>query len=564
MNINANSSISIGTVQGGAGGQGGGANATPSPATAPENATALSAAVQTGNGGKGGSISYGNLTNSGTTQPGPGGTPGDSEAAAQNGGANAAGGNVNIKCGNQGLNGTPGTPWSNGVTPGSTYLSCAAGNGGSADNNSVPGGNGGSCVVTDLNGSPITIPSFTITVSCGKGGKGYSGSCTVAGAGKATNGGLGGNVNTKGVAYTLKVTGDGGDGGSGEPNGTGGAAGTDLISTKPIGKKGVDGTPCHPQGPTISKTVSLPTSEISYLCYDPGTGLVFGISQGGGDTIYYYNPETDQVGSFTISETIPGAANGLCTNGATTRSGRTKRGTSLLYAASSVSNAVIVINETTGSQVGTIPMVGGSNGPSALAFDATSGRLYAGAGNAVEVFDTTNNNKLIGTITVTGTPYAFAVNASSNRLYVSDILKDFDVVDTQQMSQVATQVLPDVAYTLAVNPNNGAVFATQFYTAGVLVIDPTSNSVTKTLSVGTSPWGIEVDSQRNRLYVANYNYSSSNQQPGSLTEIDTNSYQTLSTTQLGLGPTNLVVNEGTDQIFVADALDSALVVLNGN
>lgn len=575
VNIAAQTTVAVQKIQGGAGGRGGSGTTTPSPAVATGVGQAgLNSVVTTGDGGPGGSVSC-KPANTGTTQPGPGEAPGDSTATAQGGGADANGGSSTVTCGLQGADGTggSGTPWSiPGSIPASAYLASSAGSGGDADNNSVIGGSAGSCTVTDTKGNAVSIPKFQIVIKLAKGGKGYSGTCGLSGAEKGTDGGPGASYSTKGAASNNPTGGDGGAGGSGNPYGHGGAAGTNMDSGTPAGKKGADGAPCTTTSspPTVTSTVQISQSSISFLCYDPGTGQVFGIGQDGGTTIYVLGTQTNTWIPYMVNGQITAGPNGICVSGGTTRGRRSKRGTPLLYAASYLSNAVLVINESTGSQLASIPMPSGIQGPTAVAFDATSGRLYAagqtsnGAQDSIVVFDTTNNNAVIGSITVTGPPYALALNPSTNRLYASDILKDFDVVDTKQMKQVSTQVLPDVAYTLAVNPNNGVVFADQYYTSKVVVIDPSSNSITNTLTAGTSPWGMEVDSQRNRLYVANYNYASSNQQPGSLTEIDTNTYQTLFTVQLGLGPTNLAVNESADQIYVADALDSSIVILNGN
>jgi DNA-binding beta-propeller fold protein YncE len=238
-----------------------------------------------------------------------------------------------------------------------------------------------------------------------------------------------------------------------------------------------------------------------------------------------------------------------------------------VYVASGAAHAILILNETSGSQLGTIA-VPNSGGPTALAFDPASGRLYAGVDAGVDVFDTKNSNNLVGTIATISDPFSMALNPSNGRLYVSSYgyagPAQVAALNTSNLTQINVLTLPDSSGGLTVNPSTGYVYASLFNTSGLAVIASDASSILKTVTVGPNPWGVCVDSQRNRVYVADYNYSQTNPQPGSVSEIDGSSNSIITTVTVGKGATAIMVDETADKVYVANAKDSSVSVLNGN
>lgn len=393
-------------------------------------------------------------------------------------------------------------------------------------------------------------------MQAGYGGNGYSGQCG-ASSQAGTNGGNGGNVNTGGAAYKLAAPSNGGNGGSGSPPGSGGSCGIDLTSDKPLGAYGSSGTPCSPIGATF-KTSWLPGGNVSVCSYDPTSGQLF-TSDAGSSTLFTTNVSSGSTGTSTLSWAINGV-NGPFASSDTATRGR-HRGAAVLYV--SGDGGIFVVNEATGGQVATITV---PNGPSyALAYDPTSGYLYAAVGAGIDVFDTNNSDNLITTISTVHTGWAMALNPSAHALYVDSYgTEQIALISTTSLTQTAITTLPDYPGAMTVNPTTGNVYATQYYTNKLVVLSGDLSQTLATVSVGSSPWGVSADSQRNRVYVANFNYSSSGAQAGSVTEVSGSTNQVVTTVTVGKSPKNLAVDEPNDLVYVCDSGDGTIDVLNGN
>lgn len=82
------------------------------------------------------------------------------------------------------------------------------------------------------------------------------------------------------------------------------------------------------------------------------------------------------------------------------------------------------------------------------------------------------------------------------------------VYDIGSLAHLATIAVPDQPYNLAVHPDSGHVYVSQYtenFVAGsVSVIDPDERAVVATLPAGSSPVGVTVTGGGDRLYVSNY------------------------------------------------------------
>ena len=114
---------------------------------------------------------------------------------------------------------------------------------------------------------------------------------------------------------------------------------------------------------------------------------------------------------------------------------------------------------------------------------------------------------------------------------------------------------------IAANPATGRVYTTVGFNSGgseVRVHDGSSNTFIKTITVGSSPSGVAVNSFTNRVYVAN---SGSN----TVSVIDGASDVVIATVALGPGrmPIELAVNEATNRVYVTNFGDFSLSVVDG-
>ena len=170
------------------------------------------------------------------------------------------------------------------------------------------------------------------------------------------------------------------------------------------------------------------------------------------------------------------------------------------------------------------------------------------------------------TIPVGANPAGVAINAATNKIYVANSgSNDISVIDGTANSVVATiadsKALSPVA--VAVNPATNTIYVANLQSNNVTVIDGATDSVMATISVGTSPSGIDVDSQTKFIYVANAGNSQTGD-PGNVTVINgaTNA-TTMLTDPKARNPVAIAANSITNKIYVANSGSNNVTVING-
>jgi DNA-binding beta-propeller fold protein YncE len=560
ITVTATTSVTVsGSVEAGNGGVGGGCTLIAA-AQVTAGKKGENIVETTGDGGNGGSIAITPeiaLTN---LTAGSGATPGSAYSLPGNGGPDGGdGGDGTALIGEKGQDGTGGSHEE--LVENLSYV-VQGGAGSPATDAQHNGGAGGMATLTDKKGGEALPPQQAVGVQPGSGGAGFSACSLKATAG--TNGGKVGSAVVKGLIYIYKTAPTGGAGGSGNGPGTGGAAGTDD-SGKTIGTAGKNGSPCSGGIATVSSTVSTPTTNPSFLSLDTTEQLLAAASADlSKTTLTLFNLAS---GKGSVVNTSMGISdvNSSVANGSTAT-----RGNGLMYVSSSAGKVVCVINESTGAQTSSIAIPSADTGTYGIAFDPTSGRLYAGVQNSsfqnlVNVYDTLNSNALVGSITTDSAAYSMAVNPGASRLYVGDYsTKQLSVIDTSKLSQIRTINLPDYSGVVSLNPVTNTVYVSLYYSSSILALSQDLDQTLATIAVGSTPWGIGVDSTRNRIYVSNYNYSSSGPQAGTLSEIDGSTNKVLGTIPVGKSPTGVSVDEVADKIYVANGGDNTISILNGN
>ena len=79
------------------------------------------------------------------------------------------------------------------------------------------------------------------------------------------------------------------------------------------------------------------------------------------------------------------------------------------------------------------------------------------------------------------------------------------VIDGATNTVISTISVGSFPYNVGVNSSTNRIYVTNSQSNTVSVIDGTTNTVTSTVSVGSYPWGVVVNSSRNRIYEANTN-----------------------------------------------------------
>jgi YVTN family beta-propeller protein len=228
--------------------------------------------------------------------------------------------------------------------------------------------------------------------------------------------------------------------------------------------------------------------------------------------------------------------------------------------------------------IATLPV---GRGPLSAAVNSVTNKIYVAdwcgndpnctSGGTVTVIDGATDNTL--SVNVGFNPYGVAVNSLTNKIYVANHCGNdpacasggtVSVIDGVSNTVVATVTTGSHPYSVAVNSvtnniyvsnNCGNDLSCHSHNGTVSVIDGVSNTVTATVTVGSSPGPPVVNSVTNKIYVANscgndptctYPYSG-----GTVTVIDgvTNNPTTV---DVGIHPDALDVNSVTNKIYVAN------------
>lgn len=165
-----------------------------------------------------------------------------------------------------------------------------------------------------------------------------------------------------------------------------------------------------------------------------------------------------------------------------------------VYVANYATNDITVIDATLNSVAATIALPANSN-PFGLAQTLDSSKLYVTgwSSNAVYVVDTASKS-VTATIPVGIRPVSVAVTPDASRVYVSNYrgigVTTVSVIDPSTHTVVTDIPLPSgVAPSgVSVHPDGGRVYVASYSTGSVFVIDPASNTILKTVTVGTRPY----------------------------------------------------------------------------
>ncbi|MEA2398417.1 MAG: hypothetical protein QOK25_1973 [Thermoleophilaceae bacterium] len=124
------------------------------------------------------------------------------------------------------------------------------------------------------------------------------------------------------------------------------------------------------------------------------------------------------------------------------------------------------------------------------------GSYPAGAGHAIAVFDVATGAEL-ATIDLPGPPTAIAINPAGTVAYASTTT-GIKVIDLKTNTVVTT--IPGVGGDIAFDPSGDRAYTTNDTTNKVVVIDTATNTVTKSIAVGTQPRAVVANAAGTRAY----------------------------------------------------------------
>ncbi|MBU1672508.1 MAG: YncE family protein [Actinobacteria bacterium] len=177
---------------------------------------------------------------------------------------------------------------------------------------------------------------------------------------------------------------------------------------------------------------------------------------------------------------------------------------------------------------------------------------------------------LVSTIAVGSEPLGTCLNPNTNRLYVANYgSNSVSIVDCatnavlKTLGNVGNKYKFSNPCAVAVNPTTGLIFVVNNTSYSVTVVNGATDTTIKKIPLYKDfpcPWAICVNPVTNRIYVANSGTFSS---PGDkISIIDGNSLKVVRTRTVGLWPTSIGVDTETNRVFVANTASNTVSVLD--
>jgi YVTN family beta-propeller protein len=251
-----------------------------------------------------------------------------------------------------------------------------------------------------------------------------------------------------------------------------------------------------------------------------------------------------------------------------------------LYVSNSPSNNLSVINASTNTIVGSIPV---GNLPEAVAVDGANGLAYVVSANCVIMFVVsvnhphgcdgpgsvsiidTKTNVAVGNITVGYDPDAIAVDTTNGDIYVGN----FESGTVSVISGMTNKVIANISVDgsrpqgAAFDQENGYIYFADL-TGGVFVVNGANNTVVAHIPTGVGPFGVAVNYANGCVYVANSGFDVPGPEgPGTVSVINSSTDSVVKTIQIGGEPMGVAVDQSDGLVFVPNWIYGNMSVING-
>ena len=209
--------------------------------------------------------------------------------------------------------------------------------------------------------------------------------------------------------------------------------------------------------------------------------------------------------------------------------------------------------------------------PAGIAINTKTKEIYvadsSGDSNSISVINA--SNIVIKTIKAGLEPLGIAVNENTNMIYVTDFGESkVSVVNGTYNRLVANVTVGFQPGKIRINPITNMIYTIQQGAAdhSISVINGTTNLFVKKIELGSfETTGIDVDAQKNLVYVTYRINPGGNQTAiGEVSVIDGKTNTIVKTIQVGSAPQDIAVNPNTNMIYVTDdASENDVLSING-
>ena len=228
---------------------------------------------------------------------------------------------------------------------------------------------------------------------------------------------------------------------------------------------------------------------------------------------------------------------------------------------------VVLINSTT--SVMSLFIFSGLNHPLGITYDSTNGNMYVAnvGSDSIGIINTTSN-RVVGQIPMGGgsQPVTVTYDKYNNELYAYDAgtgnISAVNISSGRIMKNIPISAMPMPSYNyrfapsmLSYDPNNGNVFVVNQVTDNLTVINASSNSILKNVSLGAGnvPTGVTFIPSTNSIYVTG---STDN-----VTVFNANNLSFERNISVPGGTTSMVYDSSNDYAYIT-GFSSAVFVVN--
>ena len=182
---------------------------------------------------------------------------------------------------------------------------------------------------------------------------------------------------------------------------------------------------------------------------------------------------------------------------------------------------------------------------------------YLPGGDEVAIVDLATN-AVVSRVAVGRGAFGVAVDATSNRIYVTSVANStVAVIDGATNRVTATVGVGTLPFGIAVSASAGRAYVANASDGTVSVIDTSTHRVVATVPVGAKPYGVAVNPAGTRVYVANTDSDT-------VTVLDTATNAVVATVPTAGGPLGLVVSPAGTRIYVTDRDAAAISVIDAS
>ena len=209
--------------------------------------------------------------------------------------------------------------------------------------------------------------------------------------------------------------------------------------------------------------------------------------------------------------------------------------------------------------------------PYGLVVDSITGHVFATnnlcssncvPGNVTVLDETTGS--VLGSVPVGYEPVAVALNPATGFAYVANSGgSNVSIFNFTSASVVGSASVGTEPAWIAVDPVHEHVYVTNKFSNSLSVIDGVTNSVIGSVPVGIDPIGVAVDSANGLTYVADNNCNSLPCGPGNVTVLNSSTDVVVGSIRTGTAPVAVVMDSANGDIYVTNSGSNNVTVING-